>query len=89
MKIRISKLSEEDIANKGIKNWPIWEKEISRFDWYYDQEEECLLLEGSVTVETPDGEKVEFGAGDFVSFPKGLSCVWEVKAPVRKHYDFK
>ena len=31
----------------------------------------------------------EFGKGDFVTFPKGLSCIWDIKAPVRKHYNFK
>jgi len=87
--IEIRKLSEEEIENRGIRDWPVWEKEVSRFDWSYDSTEECLLLEGRVTVETPDGEKVDFGAGDFVTFPRGLSCVWEVKEPVRKHYNFK
>jgi uncharacterized protein len=38
-------------------------------------------------VETKDG-KVEFGDGDFVAFPTGLSCVWDIKEPVRKHYNF-
>ena len=51
--------------------------------------EECYLLEGQVTVETPDGEKVEFGAGDFVRFPRGLDCVWDISVPVKKHFDFK
>jgi len=49
--------------------------------------EECYLLEGKVVVETKDG-KVEFGAGDFVTFPAGLSCIWDIKEPVRKHYNF-
>lgn len=89
MKIAISKPKMEEIKKKGIMSWPIWEKEISRFDWHYDETEECYLLEGKVVVETDDGEKVEFGEGDFVTFPKGLSCVWEIKAPVKKHYNFR
>jgi uncharacterized cupin superfamily protein len=40
-------------------------------------------------VETPDGKKVEIGKGDFVTFPKGLDCVWDVKEPIRKHYTFR
>jgi uncharacterized protein len=40
-------------------------------------------------LETKDGKTVEFGKGDFVTFPKGLSCVWDIKAPVKKHYNFK
>jgi uncharacterized cupin superfamily protein len=34
------------------------------------------------------GEPVRFGAGDLVVFVAGLSCIWEVHAPVRKHYRF-
>ncbi len=88
MNIKVEKLSSEEIAKRGIKKWPIWEKEVSRFDWTYDSQEECLFLEGEVTVETKDGKKVNFGKGDFVTFPKGLSCVWNVKRTVKKHYYF-
>jgi uncharacterized cupin superfamily protein len=89
MKIEIKKPTNKDLETKDILSWPIWEKEVSRFDWHYDSTEECYLLEGKVTVETKDGKTVEFGKGDFVTFPKGLSCVWDIKEPVRKHYNFK
>jgi len=88
MNIIIEKLEEHEIEAKGIRSWPIWEKEVSRFDWYYDQIEECLLLEGKVVVETEE-EKLEFGKGDFVTFPRGLSCIWDIKEDVRKHYNFR
>jgi uncharacterized cupin superfamily protein len=48
----------------------------------------CLFLEGKVKVKTGEGE-VSFGKGDFVSFPKGLKCVWQVIEPVKKHYYFE
>ncbi len=89
MRIKIDKVDKKEIEEKGILDWPIWEKEISRFDWHYDSIEECYLLEGEVVVETEDGEKVEFGEGDFITFPEGLSCIWDIKKPVRKHYNFK
>jgi uncharacterized protein len=89
VKISIEKPDKKSLETKGVFSWPIWEKEISRFDWYYDSTEECYLLKGKVVVETPDGKKIEFGAGDYVTFPKGLSCVWEVREPVKKHYNFK
>jgi len=89
MKIDIKKPSDRDLEAKGVYTWPIWEKEISRFDWHYDSTEECYLLEGRVRVETDDGDTVEFGKGDFVTFSKGLSCIWDITAPVRKHYNFK
>ncbi|MDJ0667644.1 MAG: cupin domain-containing protein [Desulfobacterales bacterium] len=89
MKIQVEKPAPSELAARQVDTWPIWEKEVSRFDWHYDAIEECYLLEGEVVVETLDGEQVAFGAGDFVTFPKDLSCVWDVKKPVRKHYRFK
>jgi uncharacterized cupin superfamily protein len=65
MKIEIEKPTTEHLEKKSVSSWPIWEKEISRFDWRYDSTEECYLLEGEVVVETEDGEQVKFGKGDF------------------------
>ena len=89
MKIQVEKPVPSELAARKVDTWPIWEKEVSRFEWHDDAIEECYLLEGEVVVETPDGGQVAFGAGDFVTFPKDLSCVWDVKKPVRKHYRFK
>ena len=87
-KIIIEKLSNEEIEKQGIKNWPIWEKEVSRFDWYYDTEEVCLILEGEVTVETDEGNYT-VKAGDFVSFKPRLKCVWDITKNIKKHYNFR
>ncbi len=87
MAIRIEQLTQDEIEDRGIGSWPVWEKGVSRFDWHYDQTEECLILEGRVIVESSDGE-AEIKAGDFVTFPAGLSCVWDIKEPVKKHYNF-
>ena len=76
------------IAELGIKQWPIWSCEASTFSWTYDDKETCLILEGNVTVTPDDGEPVDFSAGDLVIFPEGLSCTWQVKQAVRKHYKF-
>ena len=89
MEIKVQKLNQEQLKKIGVFAWPIWKKEVSRFPWSYDSVEECYLLEGKVTVETEDGKSVSFGKGDFVNFPKGLSCTWNVKEPVRKHYNFR
>jgi uncharacterized cupin superfamily protein len=86
MDITVKKPTDREIA--AMKSKPIWTCEISQFDWSYDQEETCLIIEGNVTV-TYGGKNVSFAAGDLVVFPKGLSCVWDVKKPVRKHYIFK
>jgi uncharacterized protein len=87
MKITIQKLTEKEIKSKGIYSWPIWEKEVSRFPWTYDSTEECYILEGKVTVETAN-ETVTIQAGDFVTFPQGLDCTWDIKEDIRKHYNF-
>jgi len=86
-KVKIEKLSIKEIKARNIENWGIWEKEVSRFDWYYDSTEECLILEGEVIVETQEA-KYEIKAGDFVTFEKGLKCVWDIKKNIRKHYNF-
>jgi len=83
MKIEVKKPTEEE--QRRAKSWPIWEKEPSTFSWEYDQKEACLILEGRSIVKTDEGN-VEFGAGDFVTFPKGLKCTWEIKERIRKHY---
>lgn len=89
MKIKVEKPEKSQLESSGVMSWPIWEKEISEFDWHYDSTEECYLLEGRVIVKTEDGDEVEFGKGDYVTFPRGLSCRWEVKEPVKKHYTFR
>ena len=84
---KIKKLSKAELEELAVKSWPIWEKEVSNFDWFYDSEEQCLILEGEVEVKTAQ-ETVSIRPGDFVTFKKGLSCKWDVKKPVRKHYRF-
>lgn len=88
MNIKILKLTEKEIQNQGIYSWPIWEKEASQFDWYYDSTEHCLILEGEVVV-TSELEVVEIKKGDFVTFPKGLACKWDIKKDIKKHYSFE
>jgi len=88
MQFLIKRLSEEEIKNLNIRQWPIWEKEISKFEWYYSEPEECYFLDGKVSIHY-DGNVVDIQKGDFVIFPKGLKCIWEIKEPVRKHYNFK
>jgi len=87
MEIKVEKPDEKKLEELGVKNWPIWEKEVSEFDWYYDTNETCYFLEGKVEVITENGEKVIIEKGDLVTFPKGLKCRWKVIEPVRKHYN--
>ncbi len=89
MKIKVEKPAEDFLNNLGIKKWPVWTKEKSRFNWVYDTKEICYILEGKVKVIAKDGETVEFGKGDLVTFPKGLECIWEIQENVKKHYRFE
>lgn len=76
------------LQEKSVRSWPIWEKEESEFPWFYDEQETCYFLEGKVVVTPEDGEPVEVGKGDLVTFPKGMACTWKILQPVRKHYTF-
>ena len=80
--------SDARLSQLGVSDWPIWEKEPSRFPWTYDDAETCYLLEGDVVVTPDGGAPVQFGKGDLVTFSAGLSCTWEVRGAVRKHYRF-
>ena len=84
----LSPCPEERIEEERMRSWPVWSCDVSRFSWTYDACETCLLLEGDVTVTPELGQPVRFKAGDRVVFPAGMRCVWEVHAPVRKHYRF-
>ena len=87
--IRVEKNpAEQRLQELGVAQWEIWTKEISRFPWQYDETETCYFLEESVVVTPDDGEPVVMGKGDLVTFPKGMTCVWEVREPIRKHYRF-
>ena len=86
MKIDVRKPTEEEIAT--FANYPIWECKPSEFPWSYNSTEQCLVLEGEVTVVTEEGES-SIGPGDLVTFPSGLSCTWKVSKVVKKHYTFK
>jgi uncharacterized cupin superfamily protein len=87
--IHIEKPTEEKLKSLNVEDWPIWKKEISEFNWEYDEDETCYLLEGDVIVTPKGGGKpVRFGKGDLVIFKTGLKCVWKVLSPVKKHYKF-
>ena len=72
----------------GVTSWPTWSKEVSKFPWTYSEQEVAYVLEGEVVVTPQGGDPVQFGKGALVTFPAGMSCTWEVKQPLRKHYQF-
>lgn len=81
--------SEAKLDVMGIYGWPIWSKEVSVFPWTYDRQETCYILDGEVVVTPDGGEPVQIVAGDLVTFPKGMTCTWDIKEEIKKHYNFE
>ena len=79
---------QKRLQELGVHDWSIWTKEASEFPWTYDESETCYFLEGEVVVSPEEGEPVEVGKGDLVTFPKGMSCTWKIKKDVKKHFIF-
>ncbi|MBN1898720.1 MAG: cupin domain-containing protein [Spirochaetes bacterium] len=88
MEIKIEKPDESRLKNLNVRSWPIWEKEASTFPWEYSDKETCYFLEGKVKVKPEEGEEVEIGKGDLVTFPQGMKCTWNILKKVKKHYTF-
>ncbi|GAB1545181.1 cupin domain-containing protein [Scytonema sp. NUACC21] len=80
--------SQEELNELGVFKWSIWTKEASTFPWSYDTQETCYFLEGDVIVTPDSGQPVQMGKGDLVTFPAGMSCIWEIRSDVKKHYCF-
>lgn len=72
----------------GVYDWPIWTKEVSQFPWTYESNETCYILEGEVMVTPDGGQPVQLGKGDLVTFSAGMSCTWQIRHNIRKHYKF-
>ncbi len=51
--------------------------------WIRDERQTCLPLEGQVTITAEGADPENSGSGGLVVFAEGLSCPWEVAAPVR------
>ena len=34
MEVKIERPTQEKLKSLGVEEWPIWEKEVSEFDWY-------------------------------------------------------
>ena len=83
------KPSQQRLDELGVSDWGIWEKEVSEFPWTYDATETCYFLQGEVIVTPTGGEPVRMGKGDLVTFPKGMSCRWDIRQAVKKHFMFE
>ena len=80
--------SASTIIQYGIKSWPIWECEPSKFQWNYDDKEIFLIIEGHAKISTQHGDIYVIKAGDLVEFPAGLFCEWQVTKSVKNIIDW-
>jgi hypothetical protein len=62
-----------------------WSAEPGLREVRYDETELCLILEGRVRLEGPDGA-AEFGPGDAFVVAAGFAGSWECLEPVTKLY---
>lgn len=63
----------------------IWRAEPCSFDYVFDTDEACYVIEGEASVELVDaGETVELRRGDVAYFAAGTRAVWRVSTPFRK-----
>jgi len=83
LEITIMTPSEEEKAFMVMQ--PVWGCGIGNFNWLYDDKIISWLTEGEATI-SYGGKSIIIKAGDFVIFPKGLSCSWDVSKPVKKHF---
>lgn len=86
-KVVIENPDQAELKKRGVYEWPVWTKEVSRFNWTYSGDEQCYVLEGEFTVETKEGN-FNIKPGDFITFRDGLECIWDIRVPVKKHYNF-
>lgn len=86
----VKNLPQADVDKMQIKTWATWGCSESKFPWSYGDQETAYLLAGKVVVTPSDSSlpAVTIEKGDLVVFPSGMSCTWDVQAPLRKHYKF-
>ncbi len=46
------------------------------------------MLAGEVVATPEGGASVTVVAGDLAAYPADMSCAWDARAPIRKHYRF-
>ncbi len=85
MKIEVEQLENEELEELGVENWPVWEHDEDKFEWFYDKTEQCYIVEGEATI-VSEFESITIKAGDFVTFPAGLECIWDIDSAIKKHY---
>lgn len=73
---------------KDCLTWSTWGCSISKFPWTYSDTETAYIIKGKVIITPTNGNPIEINQGDLCIFPEGMSCTWDVKEELFKHYKF-
>ena len=63
-----------------------WSSSMGKWRIQYTEQEFCVLIEGRVRLESADGERWDFRAGDAFVVPAGFTGTWEVLEACKKWY---
>jgi uncharacterized cupin superfamily protein len=63
-----------------------WSSSMGKWRIRYTEHEFCVLIEGRIRLESTDGERLEFRAGDAFVIPAGFEGTWEVLEACKKWY---
>lgn len=68
-----------------------WGRAPGQYESHTEAQETYFLLKGRVKFIPKDStyDPIEFGAGDLVTIPKGLTCTWDISVAVDAHYKFQ
>lgn len=63
-----------------------WASESSTLSVHYDEDEFCVLIEGTVELTDASGHLETYTAGESFLIPAGFKGIWRSVTPVRKFY---
>ncbi|XP_028216931.1 uncharacterized protein LOC114399036 [Glycine soja] len=86
-----SKPTELRLLELGVISWTKWGRAPGQYESHTEAQETYFLLKGRVKFIPKDStyDPIEFGAGDLVTIPKGLTCTWDISVAVDAHYKFQ
>jgi hypothetical protein len=80
----VENLTEKEILERGVRNWPDLEKDAYGVGWQYNSIQDCLMLEDETLVETADG-KVEFSKSNLTNSTKRIPYTWNIKEYIKRY----
>ncbi len=88
MRIEIEQPDHDELEEAGVFDWPVREHDEDKFDWYFEKTEHCYIIEGVADI-VSEFDTIMVKPGDYLIFPAGLECVWDVRSKIRAHYSFE